>query len=376
MANERDDNLTISIGGIQVKGRILTDLDTGTSRWYPYDGPNYDLSSNIYLESKQNADGTYSGWTGSGNVFNELRFRNSQLEAAYSTKEALATAFYSSGTSVGSPTKALNDGRLGQFNNYGASQTVKNLKIPGTVNVSPPQQPNQDQIDAAKAKNAVANPSTIDGTNGTITVGTATGKQRTFENLYYPVDLEKNKQDRIKFSMIEYAPAKINPILGQKTITRNFTKTINGSVTLPIQPSITDSNSVDWSGATLNAIQAKTAGASMTLMNQPNLEMFGRTGVTLLEEALKELATNGSYSNAFKVIMAQEAVGAQNLLSRATGAILNPNLELLFNGPSLRPFAFTFRMSPRDATEAKQVKKIIRFFKQGMAVKTTTEDIF
>jgi hypothetical protein len=97
---------------------------------------------------------------------------------------------------------------------------------------------------------------------------------------------------------------------------------------------------------------------------------------TILGEIAKEITTDGNYSQALKTYFAQEAVGAQNLLSRTSGAILNPNLELLFNGPSLRPFAFTFRLSPRDSKEAEQVRKIIRFFKQGMSVKTSSSNIF
>jgi len=42
----------------------------------------------------------------------------------------------------------------------------------------------------------------------------------------------------------------------------------------------------------------------------------------------------------------------------------------------LRSFAFTFTLSPRDADEADQVRKIIRFFKQGMSVKTTASNVF
>jgi hypothetical protein len=44
-------------------------------------------------------------------------------------------------------------------------------------------------------------------------------------------------------------------------------------------------------------------------------------------------------------------------------------MELLFNAPKLRSFEFSWRMSPRSAREAKTVKRIIRFFKQGMAAR-------
>ena len=37
-----------------------------------------------------------------------------------------------------------------------------------------------------------------------------------------------------------------------------------------------------------------------------------------------------------------------NLLGRAGGVVLNPNLELLFSKPSLREFSLSFRLSARS----------------------------
>ena len=51
-------------------------------------------------------------------------------------------------------------------------------------------------------------------------------------------------------------------------------------------------------------------------------------------------------------------------------------MELLFQAPTLRSFNFSFTMSARSRTEAAQIKKIIRFFKQGMSVKKSTDNIF
>ena len=42
----------------------------------------------------------------------------------------------------------------------------------------------------------------------------------------------------------------------------------------------------------------------------------------------------------------------------------------------MRSFEFSFTMSARSRTEATQIKKIIRFFKQGMSVKKSTDNIF
>jgi len=219
----------------------------------------------------------------------------------------------------------------------------------------------------------------VGGELAPIDINVGEAKVRTkYGTYYYPKDLESNKQDRIIFTMKTSEGSIINPNFGEQTIKRKSGGTIEGSVTLPIQPSITDSNSVDWQGSNLNAVGAFAAGASLGVMNSPTIKDLGSNVGKILGSIAKELRKNENktYSDALKVYLAQEAVGLQGLLSRTSGAILNPNMELLFNAPSLRPFTFTFRLSPRDSTEATQVRNIIRFFKQGMSVKTTETSVF
>ena len=60
----------------------------------------------------------------------------------------------------------------------------------------------------------------------------------------------------------------------------------------------------------------------------------------------------------------------ETILSRSTGQVLNPNLELLFNGVTLRNFDFSFDFAPRSAEEGEEVKQIIRLFKQHMSAKS------
>ncbi len=57
------------------------------------------------------------------------------------------------------------------------------------------------------------------------------------------------------------------------------------------------------------------------------------------------------------------------LLARSTGNIINPNAELLFQGPVLRDFGFQYLMIARSREEGEQIRKIIRWFKQGAAPK-------
>ena len=62
-------------------------------------------------------------------------------------------------------------------------------------------------------------------------------------------------------------------------------------------------------------------------------------------------------------------VTANSLIARGSGAILNPNLESLFQGVKLRQFPFTFEFFPRNNREGVEVKNIIRVLKRSMAAR-------
>lgn len=246
--------------------------------------------------------------------------------------------------------------------------------------VQPPPPPQRDPLDVARDTQTIAARDAVESAQPiNIEIPSQNVRKDYGPPLFYPQELESNKQDRITFTMKRLTGSTINPNSFEsnvRSIDRRNLEEIKGSVTLPIQPSITDNNSVDWSGGTLNAIQAYGAAASMKIIGSDDAVQLGDNVSRIMGVIAREVTTKGLYQDAFKTFFAQEAVGTQNLLSRATGAVLNPNLELLFNGPSLRPFAFTFRMSPRDQKEAEQVRKIIRFFKQGMSVKATPTNVF
>ena len=203
-----------------------------------------------------------------------------------------------------------------------------------------------------------------------------------YRHYYYPADLESSKQDRIKFTMKSYGNQTIRTgsIFGQDFMVRKFKK-IEGSVTLPINPTIQDQNTVNWQGGTLNALESRGAGIAMSLMNSQSWEQVTNQVADIFAQTRQELM--GSFDNygsdlinAMQVYLAQQAVGTRNLLSRTTGAIVNPNLELLFEAPQLRSFQFQFQLSPRDNNEAKHTKQLIRFFKQGMSVKSSASNVF
>ena len=200
-----------------------------------------------------------------------------------------------------------------------------------------------------------------------------------YEALYYPESIRQSKQDRIIFTLKKLVKVTYSADFDAEPFKREYgVSDLEGSVTLPIQSGITDSNQVKWGPDELDEIKARAAASSLTLAkSRTGEELIGNLG-NILTDAQKKIFDKSTpeFRQAIAVALAGEAVGAQGLLSRATGTVLNPNLELLFQGPQLRPFTFQFRLSPRGIEEAKMVKKIIRFFKQAMSVKTTKTNVF
>lgn len=59
------------------------------------------------------------------------------------------------------------------------------------------------------------------------------------------------------------------------------------------------------------------------------------------------------------------SVTENQLLTGSTGAILNPNVEMMYEAPDLRNFSLRFKMSPRDGGEAQKIRKICNTFRKA-----------
>ena len=265
-----------------------------------------------------------------------------------------------------------------QYDTLSDKEKTKLDEVTGTKNVATTNEKDKDD-GVTKKPNPFAN---VDFKNIDISIDGRRFRKK-YESLFYPEDLGSNKQDRIRFEQVYTEGRKINVSLEGKQFQRK-TKTIKGSVTLPIVTGIGDQNQVDWQGASLNPLQSLGAAGALGIFESVRqgsgiAEAISGAGGAM-QEGISRIRDNKTVGNdiqsAINVYLAQRAVGAQGLLSRTTGAILNPNLEMLFSGPKLRNFNFTFKLSPRDAGEADQVRKIIRFFKQGMAIKTSSSNVF
>jgi hypothetical protein len=197
--------------------------------------------------------------------------------------------------------------------------------------------------------------------------------RQNYPDVHYPKKLKLNEQDCIKFTIIRYNPV---TLASSNTSQRNVgflpnknetNRSILGSIILPIPGNIADRNSADWQKQDMSVIDE-------TMANTVNSFLVGggEAGKNAAEQGVKSISSDTNILKGFVAAKATEGIlGTSNLLARQYGAVSNPNTELLFNGPSLRDFSFTFKMSPRSPEEAKDVRTIIRYFKQAMSVKRT-----
>jgi hypothetical protein len=205
----------------------------------------------------------------------------------------------------------------------------------------------------------------------------------TLGSYRYPLKKIDNSDDYLKILIVDYVP----PGLGAKTATDIIQKTATSAladsgslknplyqILLPIPQGISDTNMVSWGDDTLNPLAASGIQAAESAMK-------GDVGgaVSNLLSQFKNVATSGNGQDAVTNFFAAMAVNnfganvsAESLITRASGQVLNPNMELLFKGVQLRSFNFSFNMAPRDEKESGAVKSIIRTFKKSMAAKTST----
>lgn len=186
--------------------------------------------------------------------------------------------------------------------------------------------------------------------------------------------------DIIKFTQGAYVGTQISGTfnLSRAALEKRLFKFDYDSVYLGIQPSIIDNNTVEWNGSKLNELQAQFAQAAINTMTQDGIGSAIKSLEDIGKGIAKSVKDDSAVARALNTYFAAKAVGMSpgDLLSRINGAVLNPNLELLFQGPSLRQFNYTFMMSAENSDETRNIKGIIKYFKQGMAIKRSENQLF
>ena len=286
----------------------------------------------------------------------------------------------------------------------------------------PPNYAEQEKFFASKeyqtgAKEAIKNNQPLpkyvapESKANTTTKGQASAKsQRRGGVLRYPLEALTGTTDYLQIDILEYKRQKnqltrpagfgtntLNRASGRTTSGSLARKSVinDGSILLQVPSNVQDGTAVNYGDSTMNTLIGAAAGIVGNAMTKggeelakiqkqglsKTLENFG-TGVK--DDAQKRFANSQGIGQAAQDFMNAKLtssalgvfggnVSAQQLLARQSGQIFNPNLELLFDAPTLRSFTFSFKMTPRSLAEAKQCKLIIRSFKQNMAPKANLD---
>lgn len=188
----------------------------------------------------------------------------------------------------------------------------------------------------------------------------------------YP-KLMKPEQDKIKFTAVRIKPKTLinGPGLGFRFPGPEYER-VGGRVFLAIQAPISDQNGVDWGPNSVNAIESAAFIESYRAITSD----LGQVEANIKNTLNEIYKTASAQSERIKRAMAGQAASVNNVLSRTDSAILNPNLELLFQAPQLRPFTFQFKLTARSMDEARDIKTIIKYFKYHMAVRQEKNELF
>jgi len=324
-------------------------------------------------------------WSYNDQVGFRRRYNNKQRTQGKPTlsQEEFNKKFFTEGT------KIFNNDRAAVLNNddnySGVSQAIRNQVsfsengIPGVKN---PETGSKNNSQGSSVEDPDKNQEGDDGGSSfelrpisEISIGSVSG-----QNLRYPLgQIPDLGYDFVTFTAHEYkAAGNIDQLTTSSGLER-----VGGAletISLPMLPGREESNSVSFGADSMNAIQAAAGRIALDTLNVTSgqgivdgLSAFASRGK---EELDKLLANEGELKSGIVAYFAGQAAQAPGLLTRATGSVLNPNMELLFKGPNLRTFNFAFKFRPRFEDESVAVKEIIRIFKRNMAVQRSASEMF
>ena len=204
------------------------------------------------------------------------------------------------------------------------------------------------------------------------------------EQLRYPIKNIGDQDDYFKIQVIKYEAPGLNLTGGFALRTTEEALNQSGSIRnslatiiLPMPANIQDNNAADWTSGTMNPVVAGLGAAAASAVESGNLvgslqqsilKGFSNLGAAINTGEGQKAVAAGTAAAALQAALGQGDVN--QIISRTQGVVFNQNVELLFNGVTLRPaYQFSFDMIPRSQPESEMIKKIIRTFKKNMTAR-------
>ena len=301
------------------------------------------------------------------------------------------------------------------------------LKNSGVYDMATGDKPFETELPAVEY---VIEPGEVEGgaeTNDVTTAAEATTNEKKFVGvLQYPANAHymsrgKPAQDHMKIDMFQYKAPQSDYLGGyfdnekpkdakmgksgvtereknmfSETVTQGLSRGSNikkylGTVKMPIPNQLATANGVSWGEGRANAFEAASflgafGGLRNLISGNNNVGDLLKGGVGTMGDVIGKFA-GGKAPDANTLLASaasRAALSAINIqtdpnqfITRSQGKAINPNLELLFAGPQLRSFQFSFQFAPQNIEDAAMTRRIMRFFKQGMLPsRATSSDLF
>ena len=143
-----------------------------------------------------------------------------------------------------------------------------------------------------------------------------------------------------------------------------YKKTSRPSIIMYMPQDISTGYNGQWSGkkfSNLGADMLKSIGSENPLQGLKNAadSIKGKIDMIIPE------ATNKSIRDTIGKITG-DSLSNDDVFSSTRGVILNPNVELLYGGHERRNFQLSYKLVPRNADEATNIKKIINTFRAAI----------
>ena len=142
----------------------------------------------------------------------------------------------------------------------------------------------------------------------------------------------------------------------------DLTSRVTDSIAIYLPPNVTDSLTQTYNATETGILGFTLASGGKFLDQFRNRDMMAASGTALsalggiFEEALKQ-----SGSALIETLTSSE--GSYELANKVFNRGANPYLEVLYGGPQLRTFNYSFKFAPKNEREKDDVQKIIQMFR-------------
>ena len=155
----------------------------------------------------------------------------------------------------------------------------------------------------------------------------------------------------------------------------DLTSRVTDSIAIYLPPNVTDSLTQTYNATETGILGFTLASGGKFLDQFRNRDMMAASGTALsalggiFEEALKQ-------SGSALIETLTQSEGSYELANKVFNRGANPYLEVLYGGPQLRTFNYSFKFAPKNEKEKDDVQKIIQMFRFHSAPEQQNNTMF